>query len=71
MSELFTPPKSSWIGSISYDADTCLLKVGVKNGPTYTHEVPPDVHDAFVKAESPGKFYNAVIKPEYPVEEKK
>ena len=48
----------------------CDLIVSFKNGTTYRYkDVEPEVIDGFFAAESHGKFLNAVIKPNFAVEQ--
>ena len=59
---------SSWIESISYDADTQVLTVSLDNGNDYDYKaVPPAVYDAFLKAPSKGSFFRIAIRERYPV----
>lgn len=64
-----TPVESSQIHAIGYDHDTQRLAIQFKNktGPSslYHYEnVPPEVHEEFIAAESKGRFFQKRIKPE-------
>ena len=54
---------SSVIRSIDYNVDTEDLTVELQSGASYCyHNVPSEVHDDFVEAESLGKFFNTNIR---------
>ena len=62
-----TPVESSQIASIGYDATSKTLAIQFRNkkgvGNVYHYSnVPADVHQAFVAAESKGRFFGATIK---------
>lgn len=49
---------SSNIHSVGYDAETRRLEVEFASGARYMHQnVPPELHKAFIEAQSAGKFY--------------
>ncbi len=55
--------KSSNIRSVGYDAATKTLEVEFQGGNVYQHEdVPQDLADRLVRAESVGRFYNQNVK---------
>ena len=58
---------SSNIAAIGYDDDELYeLFVQYKNGMTYKYkEVPTNIYESFLKAESKGKFMNEEVKPFY------
>lgn len=57
---------SSNIASVGYDSDESLLEVTFKSKSTYQYEgFPADLHEAFMKAPSKGKFFAQYIKNEY------
>ncbi len=60
-------PGSSAIQSAEYDPDTRTLTVGFKGGSLgYTYrQVPPDVWEQLVTADSPGTFWRESIKDQY------
>jgi hypothetical protein len=67
-----TTVASSMIAAIEYNQETMELIVHwVKGGQQSYYNVPKEVHDAFITADSVGKFYNSNIKGKYalPVEE--
>lgn len=57
------PVTSSQLKSIGYDAETKTLYVEFLKGIVYRYnEVPEETYDAFVVAESSGKFFGEFIK---------
>jgi len=61
------PVESSQIQSIGYDPATKTLLVNFKRGGIYSYAgVPQEVFDAFLAAESKGKFLGREIKGKYP-----
>ena len=57
---------SSNVTSVGYDSDVKTLQVEFKNGDTYHYfDVPPDVFERFVTAESAGQFLSKEIKGNY------
>ena len=57
---------SSNIAAIGYDCELSELFVQYKNGMTYKYkEVPTNIYESFLKAESKGKFMNEEVKPFY------
>jgi hypothetical protein len=60
------PVVSSNIGAIGYDGVTRELHVQFKSGRTYKYSnVPLDVYDAFLAAESKGKYFAANVRGKY------
>lgn len=60
------PVTSSNIAAIGYDPDRSALDVEFKNGSVYQYSgVPASEHDAFMNADSKGKYLNANIKNHY------
>ena len=58
---------SSSISSVGYDETAHLLEVKFNNGRTYDYEnVPREVYDAFMAADSHGRFFNHVIRNGFP-----
>jgi lysyl-tRNA synthetase class 2 len=58
------------IDAVYHDAATCHLYVRLKSGRSYRYaDVPASLNEAFMKAESPGRFYNERIKGEYESEQ--
>jgi len=59
-----TPVESNQVAAIGYDAGTKTLAVTfTRGGALYQYpDVEPDVHAAFIGAESIGKFFGAHIK---------
>jgi hypothetical protein len=67
MNITLTPVESSQIAAVGYDAATRTLAIQFKkkSGPSSLYHydnVPADVHQAFVAAESKGRFFGANIK---------
>lgn len=61
--------KSSMISEYEYDEEEKLLKLKFTKGGWYGYiDVPKDVVDAFVNADSPGKFFLSAIKNNYETE---
>ncbi len=59
---------SSNIAAIGYEGDK--LEIQFNNGRTYRyHEVPQEVADALLNADSVGKYFAAHIKNQYPTEQ--
>jgi hypothetical protein len=57
---------SSNIEEIGYTPETKVLEVLFKAGGTYKYyDVPQEVYDDFVKAESVGKYFQANVKGVY------
>jgi len=57
--------ESSNIVSMGYDPDEQILEVEFKNGVYQYIGVKPDVHQAMIEADSKGKYFTSVIKPNY------
>jgi hypothetical protein len=58
--------ESEAIAEIQYDAAGSKLFVHFVDGDWYTYfEVPPDVHRAFLAAESHGRFFHERIRDRY------
>jgi len=67
MNITLTPVESSQIAAVGYDTATRTLAIQFKSkkgvGNVYHYDnVPADVHQAFVAAESKGRFFGAHIK---------
>jgi hypothetical protein len=61
-----TPVKSSAIAEVGHDPETRLLRLAFRSGRVYEYfDVPPDVYEDLLNAESVGEFVNRVIKPNY------
>lgn len=60
------PVKSSFISAIGYDlaSRTLAVRFAVGNVEHYP-DVPPEVAEAFGKAESPGRFFGSQIRGQY------
>lgn len=57
---------SSNLQSVAYDEEKSLLYVRFLNGGVYYYEnVPKELYDQLLGAESAGKYLNAFIKPHY------
>jgi hypothetical protein len=60
------PLRSTAIAYASYDDETQALEIEFTNGRSYTHDnVPRQVYDALIAANSPGSYYNAQIRDRY------
>lgn len=54
---------SSMMSRVEYDDDTSELDITFTSGKTYRYvNVPPDIHDGLLDAESKGQFFNEYIK---------
>lgn len=61
-----TPVRSSNLGSVGYDANQRTLEIEFKSGGLYEYyDVPIEVHDELMNAESHGKYFNENIKESY------
>jgi hypothetical protein len=61
-----TPVESDAIRSIGYDREAMILEIEFADGAVYQYlRVPADVHDAFMSAESKGKFFQQSIRDNY------
>ena len=57
------PVRSSALAAVGYDAERCLLHIRFRHTGLYTYQnVPPDVFEALLAAESKGRFYNQYIR---------
>ena len=57
---------SSAIRTVEYDEARQRLVITLANGRTYRYlDVPPDVYQAFLAAQSKGRFYNDHIRDVY------
>lgn len=51
--------KSSNLRFVTYDPGTRILEVEFASGSQYRHfDVPPELYDGLIKAESAGRFYS-------------
>lgn len=65
-SVVWHPVRSEIIDAVYHDAATCHLYVRLTSGKSYRYaDVPASVNEAFLRAESPGRFYNERIKGEF------
>ena len=61
-----TTVESSMIHAIGYDKEKRVLEVVLNTGRTYQYaDVQPEVYDAFMKAESKGRYFLANIRDVY------
>jgi hypothetical protein len=61
-----TPVVSSMIRSVGYDPASQTLEITFPTGVTYRYAgVPPEVAEAFLAAESKGKYFHAAIRAVY------
>lgn len=62
-----TPVESSMIRAVGYDSTTRELEVVFTSGRTYRYtEVPPEVYEGLLAAESKGRYMRAYILDVYP-----
>ena len=65
------PVESSMIQAVGYDPKTHILEVVFNSGQTYCYDdVPPEVHQELMTADSKGRYMRAAIigmYPDYPV----
>lgn len=60
-------PRSTCFSAVGYDWDTETLYVQFRNsGSIYSYEVPSDVYEELLYADSMGGYYNSYIKGNYP-----
>ena len=63
--------ESSMIQAVGYDPKTHVLEVVFNSGQTYCYDdVPPEVHERLMTADSTGRYMRAAIigvYPDYPV----
>jgi lysyl-tRNA synthetase class 2 len=57
---------SSAIRSVGFDASTNELEIEFTSGEVYRYAVPARVHRELLAAESPGRYFQAHIRPRYP-----
>ena len=61
------PVRSSNLDAVGYDAVKHVLYVAFKNGTQYGYQnVPEETYQAFMNAESLGKFFHASIRNGFP-----
>jgi hypothetical protein len=61
------PVASSMIQAVGYDPKTRILEIVFNTGQTYCYEdVPPEVHQALMAADSKGQYMRAAIIGVYP-----
>ncbi len=59
-----TPVESSSIASIGYDAAEQVLEILFHHGGIYQYfDVPQDVYEAFISADSVGQYFTQHMKP--------
>ncbi|CAA2106115.1 KTSC domain-containing protein [Variovorax paradoxus] len=61
-----TPVESHQVAAIGYDAERRTLEVTFTRSPGHIYQYPnvaPEVHTAFMAAESKGKYFGEHIKP--------
>ena len=60
------PVESSNLASVGYDADNKILEIEFNHGGVYQYfDVPLDVYDELMSADSHGKYFVHNIKDEY------
>ena len=66
MTMLRTPVTSSVIASVGYDSASSTLEVEFRTRRVYQYfRVPPAVHDALMRAQSIGEYFNRRIRNRY------
>jgi hypothetical protein len=61
-----TKVDSSNLASVGYDADNQILEIEFNHGGVYQYfDVPEDVYDDLMNADSHGKYFVANIKDDY------
>ena len=59
-------PNSTAISSANYDAGQQALTITFKTGASYTYDnVPQDIYDGLVQADSPGSYWRSSIKDQF------
>jgi hypothetical protein len=59
--------ESSMIHAVGYDPEKHILEVVFNTGRTYQYaDVPPEVYEGMLKAESKGRYFLANIRDVYP-----
>lgn len=57
---------SSFLESATYDSDTSVLTIKFKNGKEYPYaDVPKEIYDDLITAESAGTFFSREIKSKF------
>ena len=60
------PVESSSLASVGYDTDNKILEIEFNHGGVYQYfDVPQDVYDELMSADSHGKYFVHNIKDEY------
>ena len=60
------PVKSSHIATVAYDAPTKVMEIKFTNGDLHRFEnVPPEVHQRLISAESVGTFFHKYVRPNF------
>jgi KTSC domain len=60
------PVQSTTLAAVAYDPAQHLLQLEFRDRTIYHYrDVPPDVHDALLRAPSKGAYFNRVIRPQY------
>jgi hypothetical protein len=60
------PVRSKDIAIVGYDPAASLLEVTFRGGGVYRYtKVPPEIHQAFLQAESHGTYFNQNIKDQF------
>ncbi|MBE7374466.1 KTSC domain-containing protein [Pseudomonas lopnurensis] len=61
-----TPVQSRSLRSLGYDPEQRVLEVEFRSGALYRYEqVPPAVVQALLEADSLGRYFNQVFKPQH------
>ena len=59
--------ESTMLHAVGYDPDLRVLEVIFNSGGIYLYrDVPPDVYDAMMKADSKGEYFLEVVRNRYP-----
>jgi hypothetical protein len=60
------PVVSSNVDAVGYDEGACALHIRFRDGDTYVYQnVPRDVFDELMAADSKGKYVSRIIRPAY------
>lgn len=58
---------SSELHAVKYDDKASILEIHFQNGRVYRYaNVPDSIYKEFMAAESKGRFFNALIRDQYP-----
>jgi hypothetical protein len=58
--------ESTLLKAVSYDSQTALLEVELRDGAVYRYLVPTRIYDELLQAESKGWYFNRYIRNRFP-----